>query len=164
MCFVYMQRRSVNSPAAYLCFVVLLATRYRSGEYARRMLKLTLSLLPQKYAVCRLDPNGPIPYWALLGDDFISLTRTKAELSVVCLQENVPADIKAARGWRCARVEGPFDLDLPGVHVSLAIPLAQAGISILAIATYETDHLLISEEDLVHAIRVLEEVGHRFIA
>jgi hypothetical protein len=128
------------------------------------MLRLTLSVLPQKYAVCRLDPNGPIPYWALLGDDFISLTRTKVELSVACLQENVPEEIKASRGWRCARVEGPFDLDLPGVHVSLAIPLAQAGISILSIATYETDHLLIKEEDLADAIKVLEEAGHHFLS
>jgi hypothetical protein len=127
------------------------------------MLKLTLSILPQKYAVCRLDPNGPIPYWALLGDDFISLTRTRAELSVACLQENIPTDIKASRGWRCARVEGSFDLDLPGVHVSLAIPLAQAGISVLAIATYETDHLLIKEEDLERAVQVLEEAGHHFL-
>jgi hypothetical protein len=128
------------------------------------MLKLTLSVLPQKYAVCRLDPNGPIPYWALLGDDFISLTRTKAELSVACLQENVPADVKASRGWRCARVEGPFDLDVSGVHVSLAIPLAQAGISTLAIATYETDHLLIREEDLERAIEVLQAAGHNFVS
>lgn len=159
-----MQRRSVNSSAAHFA---LCATscyqRERSGEHARRMLQLTLSLLPHKYAVCRLDPNGPIPYWALLGDEFVSLTRTRVELSVACLQENVPDNVKAARGWRCARVEGPFDLDLPGVHVSLAIPLAQAGISILAIATYETDHLLIKEEDLERAIKVLEEAGHRFL-
>ncbi len=127
------------------------------------MLELTLTVLPQKYAVCRLDPNGPIPYWALLGDDFISLTRTKVELSVACLQENVPQDIKASRGWRCARVEGTFELDLPGVHVSLAIPLAQAGISILAIATYETDHLLIKEEILERAMQVLREAGHHIL-
>jgi hypothetical protein len=127
------------------------------------MLKLTLTVLPQKYAVCRLDPNGPIPYWALLGDDFISLTRTKVELSVACLQENVPTDVKASRGWRCAKVEGAFDLDQPGVHVSLAVPLAQAGISVLSIATYETDHLLIQEEDLENAINVLKEAGHHFV-
>lgn len=124
------------------------------------MLKLTLTILPQNYAVCRLEPNGPIPYWALMGEDFISLTRTRSELSVACLQENVPADIQAERDWRCAKVEGPFDFSVAGVHVSLAIPLAQAEISILAIATYETDHLLIKEEDLERAIRVLETAGH----
>ena len=125
------------------------------------MMKLKLSILPQKYAVCRLDPNGHIPHWALLGDDFISLTRTRDELSIVCLQENVPPETKAERGWRCAKVDGPFGFSMAGVHVSLAIPLAEANISILSIATYETDHLLIQEGDLERAIRVLEQAGHR---
>ena len=125
------------------------------------MMKLTLSILPQKYAVCRLNPNGHIPHWALLGDDFISLTRTRDELSIVCLQENVPQETKAERGWRCAKVDGPFDFSLAGVHTSLAIPLAEANISILAIATYETDHLLIQEKDLERALQVLEQAGHR---
>ena len=124
-------------------------------------MKLKLSILPQKYAVCRLDPNGHIPHWALLGDDFISLTRTRDELSIVCLQENVPPETKAERGWRCAKVDGPFDFSVAGVHISLAIPLAEANISILAFATYETDHLLIREKDLEGAIRVLEQSGHR---
>jgi uncharacterized protein len=124
------------------------------------MMKLTLVVLPQKYAVCRLDPNGHIPHWALLGDDFISLTRTRDELSIACLQGNVPQETRAARGWRCVKVEGPFDFSLAGVHVSLAIPLAEANISILAIATYETDHLLIQEKDLEQAIAVLEKAGH----
>ena len=126
------------------------------------MLKHTLTILPQKYAVCRLEPNGPIPYWALLGDDFVSLTRTRSELSIACLQENVPEEIQAERGWRCAKVEGSFAFSVAGVHVSLAIPLAQANISILAIATYETDHLLIKEEDLERAVQVLEAAGHSF--
>jgi uncharacterized protein len=126
------------------------------------MQKLTLVLLPQKYAVCRLDPNGHIPPWALLGDDFISLTRTKSELSVICLEENVPLEgTKAERGWHCLKVEGRFDFSVAGVHASLAIPLAESNISVLAIATYETDHLLIKENEVEHAIRVLMQSGHR---
>lgn len=125
------------------------------------MLHLKLNLLPQKYAICRLDPNGPIPYWALLGDDFVSLTRTRSELSVACLQENVPGEIKAERGWHCLKVEGPFDFSLAGVHASLAIPLAQANISILAIATYETDHILVKDEDLARTVDVLQGAGHQ---
>ncbi len=124
------------------------------------MMKLTLKVLPGKYAVCRLDPNGHLPHWALLGDDFISLTRTRDELSIACLQENVPEDTRAERGWRCVKVAGSFDFSLAGVHVSLAIPLAEANISILAIATYETDHLLIQEKDLERALTVLEKAGH----
>ncbi len=125
------------------------------------MLTHTLSLLPHTYAICRLEPNGPIPYWALIGDEFTSLTRTNHELSIACLQENVPADIKAERDWRCLRVEGTFDLSQPGVHAALAIPLAQAHISILAIATYETDYVLIKATDLERTIQVLEAAGHQ---
>jgi uncharacterized protein len=127
------------------------------------MLQLNLSVLPQKYAMCRLDPNGRIPYWGLLGDDFISLTRTSSELSIACLQDNVPDDVTADRGWRCVKVEGSFDFSMSGVHASLAIPLAEAGISILAIATFETDHLLIQEHDLDRALEVLVNAGHHLI-
>jgi hypothetical protein len=125
------------------------------------MRKLTLSLMPHKYAVCQLEPNGHIPTWALIGD-FVSLTRTDHELSVVCMQENVPNEIQAERNWRCVQVQGAFDFSAAGVHVSLAVPLAEAKISILAIATYETDYLLIQEDDLKRAEQVLKDAGHSF--
>jgi hypothetical protein len=139
--------------------MMILAIR-KSRELLRYMLKHTLSLLPQTYALCRLEPNGHIPYWALIGDDFTSLTRTRSELSIICLQENVPETIQAERDWRCLKVSGTFDLSVSGVHAALAIPLAQADVSILAIATYETDHILVRAADLEHAIQVLEDAGH----
>ncbi|GAC1366553.1 MAG: ACT domain-containing protein [Ktedonobacteraceae bacterium] len=123
-------------------------------------MKLTLFILPQLYAFCRLDPNGHIPHWALLGDDFVSLTRTLDELSVVCLQENVPPEALAERGWRCVKVEGPFDFSVAGVHASLTLPLAEANISVMSISTYETDHLLLKTADLAPAIEVLRKAGH----
>src|SRR5258708_6806722 len=113
--------------------------------------------------MCHLEPNGHIPYWGLMGDDFVSLTRTHNELSIACLQENVPDDIQADRNWRCIKVEGAFDFKMAGVHASLAVPLAQADISILAIATYETDHLLVKEQDLANALQVLEAAGHHIL-
>ena len=123
------------------------------------MLNLTLSVFPQTFAICRLHPDGVIPPWALIGD-FVSLTRTREELSIVCPQENVPADAQAERGWLCLKVEGPFDFSVSGVHASLALPLAEANISVLAIATYETDYLLVRENDLDTAISALEGAGH----
>ena len=126
------------------------------------MRTLNLSLLPHTYAVCQFHPDKHIPYWALLGN-FVSLTRTNEELSIVCQQDNVPEDIKAERGWRCLQVQGAFDFSVSGVHVTLAIPLAEADISVLAIATYTTDYLLIKEENVERALQVLEQAGH-FIA
>jgi hypothetical protein len=116
--------------------------------------------MPHKYAVCELQPNGHIPTWALIGD-FVSLTRTEQELSVVCMQENVPDEVQAERNWRCVQVQGMFDFSLSGIHVSLAIPLAEANISILSIATYATDYLLIKEQDLEQALEVLRNAGHQ---
>ncbi len=124
------------------------------------MKKLTLSALPHKYAVCRLDPNGHIPYWALMGDDFVSLTRTHEELSIICLEENVPTETQAERGWRCVRVDGAFAFTVAGVHASLAVPLAEADISVLSVATYDTDHILVKEEDLERTLEVLTQAGH----
>ncbi len=126
------------------------------------MHKLTLTIFPQLFAICRLHPDGYIPPWALIGD-FVSLTRTNEELSIICPQDNVPSEAQAERGWHCLKVEGPFDFSVAGVHASLALPLAEANISVLAIATYETDHLLVREADLEHAIEVLTRAGHTFL-
>ena len=123
------------------------------------MKKLNLKLSPHLYAVCQFHPDKNIPYWALLGD-FVSLTRTHEELSIVCQQENVPDDIEAERGWRCVQVQGAFDFSVAGVHVSLAVPLAEADISTLAIATFATDYLLIKEENVEQALQVLKWAGH----
>ncbi|MGZ3624720.1 MAG: ACT domain-containing protein, partial [Ktedonobacteraceae bacterium] len=119
------------------------------------MKKLSLSLLQPTYAVCQLHPDKHIPYWALLGD-FVSLTRTPEELSIVCQQDNVPEDIEAERGWRCVQVQGAFDFSVAGVNASLAVPLANADISVLAIATFATDYLLVKEENIERALLVLE--------
>jgi len=121
--------------------------------------KLTLTTFPNLFAVCRLDPNGFIPHWALLGD-FVSLTRTSTELSIICPQENVPEDALAERGWRYIKVEGRFDFSIAGVHASVSLPLAEANISTIAVATYDTDHVFIKEEELEYAVQVLMQAGH----
>jgi uncharacterized protein len=123
------------------------------------MKKLNLTMSPHLYAVCQFHPDKNIPYWALLGD-FVSLTRTHEELSIVCQQENVPDDIEAERGWRCVQVQGAFDFSVAGIHVSLAVPLAEAEISVLAIATFSTDYLLIKEENVEQALEVMKLAGH----
>lgn len=72
--------------------------------------QLTLSLLPDLFAICRLPPEAPAPDWALAGP-FTSITRTREELSVVCLQAAVPAGVQVEGDWRCFKIEGPFPLD-----------------------------------------------------
>jgi len=116
--------------------------------------KLQLSILPNKLAVCRLDKNAQIPSWAMKSE-FSSITRTGDELSIVCIENQVPSNIKAEKGWRAFKVEGPLDFSLTGILVSLADPLARARISIFAISTYDTDYILVKEEDIKNAAEVL---------
>ena len=120
---------------------------------------LTLSVLPDRYAISRLDPKAEVPQWSETGN-FVSISRTPEELSVVCLESSVPAGISNEPGWRILRCEGPLDLSLPGIMVSLAEPLADAGVPIFPIATHHTDYILIKEIHLDKAIRALSGYGH----
>lgn len=119
-----------------------------------------LSLLPESFAVCRLDPGTATPSWAeQAGASFASVTRTASECSVICPEPAVPPGVMAVRGWRCLRLDGTFDADMSGVLASIIGPLADAGLSAFAVATYDTDYLLV--RDVVHATEVLRRAGHR---
>jgi uncharacterized protein len=123
---------------------------------------LTLSVLPDLFAVCRLAADAPLPDWAT-ATDFFSITRTTDELSIVCRAAHVPPNIQSEGGWRCLKVNGPLDFSLTGVMVALAAPLADAAISIFGIATYDTDYLLVKAANLERAIQVLTTAGHTII-
>ncbi len=120
---------------------------------------LTLTVLPERYAISWLAPTADIPHWAAKGD-FMSISRTPDELSVVCAETNVPSGIVSEPGWRIFKCEGPLDLALPGIMASLAEPLAEAGVPIFPIATHHTDYILIKETHLDTAIRALGGYGH----
>jgi len=122
--------------------------------------KLRLLLLPETLAICRLDKDAPVPEWALKGS-FFSVTRTVEELSVVCPKIHVPAGVKREGGWRCIKVQGPLDFSLTGILASLTTPLAKKEISVFAISTYDTDYLLVKEENLKKAIEILVKKGNR---
>ncbi len=121
---------------------------------------LTLRVLPGHFAVCQLKNDSPVPKWVLQGA-FVSITRTDEELSIVCAEESVPAEVRAERGWRCLKVCGPFAFTEVGVLASLTEPLARAGISLFAVSTFDTDYILIQEPDLERALQALLSAGHR---
>ena len=121
--------------------------------------QLTLLVVDDSFAICRLEPKAPIPPWATAGD-LSSITRTAEELSVVCRQDAVPDGINCERGWRCLRVAGTIPFSVVGVLASLTAPLAEAGISVFAISTFDTDYLLVKAKDLKRAVDVLRRWGH----
>jgi hypothetical protein len=121
--------------------------------------KLVLSLLPGHLAICRLRAEADIPAWAQTGS-FTSITRTTEELSIVCTQDKVPEGTRCEVGYRCFRVEGPLDFALTGILASLTTVLAQEGVSVFAVSTFDTDYLLVKEEQLEKTIGALSEAGH----
>lgn len=112
---------------------------------------MRLELLRGEFAIVKLEPDAPIPLWAS-GGEFLSITRTPAELSIV--HESREGD------WRCLKVEGPLDFSLVGILASLAEPLARAGIPIFAVSTFDTDHILVKAGRADDAIVALESAGH----
>ena len=120
---------------------------------------LPLRVLAGAFAVCRLSPGAPPPAWPPAGP-FVSITRTADEISVVCPETAAPEGARCERGWRCLRVDGKLDLALVGVLASLLAPLAAAGVSVFAVATFDTDYLLVREADLGRAAEALRAAGH----
>ena len=122
------------------------------------MTQRRITVLPQPLAVCRLDPDAPVPAW--IRGAFTSVTRTVDELSIVCDEDAAPSDVRADRGWRALKLEGPFAFEMTGIAAALLSPLADARISCLLIATYDTDYLLVKRDVFERAVDVLRAADY----
>ncbi len=122
---------------------------------------MTLVLLEETFAVCRLPADSPLPGWALgtSAGSFVAIARTGDELSIVCALEAVPEGVRSEPGWRCLRVAGTLDFAQVGVLASLLVPLAAAGIAVFVVSTFDTDYLLVKGDRLDGAIEVLRREG-----
>jgi len=123
---------------------------------------LTLSVMEGLYAIAKFPCDAEIPAWAARSA-FFSVTRTLEELSVVTAEAGVPAALNASRGWRMLKVHGPFAFEETGVVASLANPLARVGVGIFVISTFDTDYLLVQQEEIPVAVETLEHAGHRIL-
>lgn len=121
--------------------------------------KLTLTVREELIGIYKLNADEQIPT-QVVNSNFFSITRTADELSIVCPQGQLPEYKEAELGWRALKVVGPLDFSLTGVLADLTNPLAEAGISIFALSTYNTDYLLVKEEKLEQAVSTLEASGH----
>lgn len=119
------------------------------------------SVLPDEWAVARLAADAPVPAWAAAPAPFASVTRTSAELSIVAPAAAVPAGVRAEGGWTVLRLQGPFAFDQTGILASFAAPLAEAGIGIFALSTFDTDYVLVRTAQRTGALAALRAAGHR---
>ena len=121
---------------------------------------MKLVALPELLAVCRLLPEQDIPSWALTRKKFLSITYTSEELSIVCPAEVVPPSVRCEKAWRALKVQGPLDFTLTGVLASLSAPLAEGKIPLFVVSTFDTDYLLVKEQNFLQARQILEYSGH----
>jgi uncharacterized protein len=121
--------------------------------------KLKFSRVPGSFAVCRLSSNASIPDWAIAGT-FVSVTRTPDELSVVCLEAQVPAGVQHENDWACLKLEGPFPFAETGILTSFVQPLSDRAIPVFAISTFDTDYVLVKNSWLETALGILKDAGH----
>ena len=114
---------------------------------------MELKKLPYDLTVCKLSNTSDID----LNTEFYFIGKTDEELSLVCKTEDTPADtIERDDGWRAFRIQGVLDFSLIGILSKMAGILAENGIGIFAVSTYNTDYILVKEENFDKALEVLK--------
>ncbi|HMH08741.1 MAG TPA: ACT domain-containing protein [Terriglobales bacterium] len=119
--------------------------------------------LSESFAICRLPSDAPLPQLAATSS-LASITRTGDELSLVCPVDQAPVNAKVEGPWICFQVQGPFPFAQTGVLASFIGPLAEHGVPIFAISTFDTDYVLVKAEHAAKARHALQVAGHQWIA
>ena len=118
---------------------------------------MELEVLDAELSVCKLNTKTEPD----LPGGLYFLARTDEELSLVCETERVPAAALARDdGWRAFRIRGTLDFSLIGILSRLSAVLAEQGIGIFAVSTYNTDYILVKRENLHRALAALEQAGY----
>jgi hypothetical protein len=124
-----------------------------------RLPKQTLLEEAGRFAVCRLPHGSSVPPWVGTSSLY-SIVQTRDELSVICREEVVPEGVECEPDWRCIRVAGAMPFTMTGVLASITLPLAQAGISVFAFSTFDTDYLLVKADCWQAAREAWRQAGH----
>ena len=121
---------------------------------------MELKPLDYQLTVCKVGSLRDIS----LDDDFFFIGKTDEELSLVCRTEHVPQHTAAREdGWRCFRIEGVLDFSLIGILSKLTAVLAEKGIGVFAVSTYNTDYILVKEERFTEALEALGNAGYTVV-
>jgi len=119
---------------------------------------MKLKTIPFDLTVCKLADGSLID----LNREFYFIGKTDEELSLVCRTEETPSNTtERDDGWRGFRIEGVLDFSLIGILSKLSSILAQNSIGIFAVSTYNTDYILVKEENFDKALSVLAEAGYK---
>lgn len=121
---------------------------------------MELKKIPHRLSVCKVKDISDIDMDA----EIYFIGKTDEELSLVCITENTPSKtIERDDGWRGFRIQGTLDFSLVGILAKISGILADHKISIFAVSTYNTDYILVKEENFDRALSILEAEGYSII-
>jgi hypothetical protein len=118
-----------------------------------------LSWLSGTFAICRFPADEPDPVW-VRDASFYCLTRTDRELSIVCPADLVPPGTQVESGYRLLCVDGPVSFDTVGLIAGISACLAEIQVTLLVLSTYDTDYILIRNEDVDRATAAFRQSGY----
>ncbi|MBR2523712.1 MAG: ACT domain-containing protein [Clostridiales bacterium] len=118
---------------------------------------MELKILNYELTVCKVNDTSSID----LDSEFFFAARTDEEISLVCKTSDVPSEtIEREDGWRGFRITGVLDFGLIGILSKISGILADNGIGIFAVSTYNTDYILVKEENFDRALSALSDNGY----
>ena len=112
------------------------------------------------FSVCKVSDYTEVN----LGDEYCFTGKTDEENSLVCPTESVPGNVTDRDdGWKAFRIQGVLDFSLIGILSKISGLLADNQIGIFVISTFNTDYILVMEENYQRALDVLSEAGYRIV-
>lgn len=121
---------------------------------------MKLKIIPYRLTVCKVADISAVD----INADFYFIGKTDEEVSLVCRTEETPSlTIERDDGWRGFRIQGTLDFSLIGILSKLSGILAEHKIGIFAVSTYNTDYILVKEENFERALNVLNSEGYSVI-
>lgn len=123
---------------------------------------LNLITMEGRYSVCRLPGEMTVPQPEGI-DGLWAAIRTPGGRTLVCREEDAPASAEIEAGWRVLQVEGPLSFELVGILADLLQPLKAEGVTVFVLSSFETDFILLREEDLTAARSALLDAGYHFL-
>ena len=121
---------------------------------------MEIKKIDHNFSVCQVEDYSLVN----LNSDYSFIGKTDEEKSLVCITDEVPANvIQRDDGWKAFRIQGVLDFSLIGILAKIAAALADNGISIFAVSTYNTDYVLMKRENYQKALDVLKALGYMII-
>ena len=121
---------------------------------------MEIKKIDHNFSVCQVEDYSLVN----LNSEYSFIGKTDEEKSLVCIKDEVPANvIQQDDGWKAFRIQGVLNFSLIGILAKIAAALADNGISIFAVSTYNTDYVLMKKENYQKALDVLKALGYMII-